>query len=256
MKKKSMFVKNIRLVLAASLFTTAIVSCQKEEIKKVTESLDSSISVVDFEDLTVGPKGYVDSIGITNQFDSKNFLFQSVGDSYVLDGKTNYYLAKGFALSSKTDTITEGDKNPYSVFAGIGGAGSKTFIVGKNGAKIICPTKKPLLTTVDITNTTYAALAVKNGYQMAKKFGKGDYFKLEIKGYSLGKIKNSVEVFLADYRGDDATKYFIQKSWKTVDISSLSNSDSLIFNLTSTDTSGIWMNNPDFFALDNLKAKY
>ena len=143
-----MFVKNIRLVLAASLFTTAIVSCKKEDVTKVTESLDNSISVVDFEDLTVGPKGYVDSMGITNQFDSKNFLFKSVGDSYVLDGKTNYYLAKGFALSSKTDTITEGNKNPYSVFAGIGGANSKTFIVGKNGAKIICPTKRPNLTSV------------------------------------------------------------------------------------------------------------
>jgi len=252
-----MFVKNIRLVLAVSLFTTAIVSCKKEDVTKLTESLDNSISVVDFEDLTVGPKGYVDSIGITNQFDSKNFLFQSVGDSWTdKNGKRNYYLAKGFALSSKTDTITEGDKNPYSVFAGIGGANSKTFIVGKNGAKIICPTKRPNLTSVEITNTTYSALALKNGYEMARKFAKGDYFKLVINGYSLGKIKNSVEVYLADYRGDDASKYYIQKSWKTVDISSLSNSDSLIFNLSSTDTSGVWMNNPDFFALDNLKAKY
>ena len=245
-----MFVKNIRLVLAASLFTTAIVSCQKEEIKKVTESLDSSISVVDFEDLTVGPKGYVDSMGITNQFDSKNFIFQSIYD------KQYSYFSKGFAISTKTDTITEGYLNPYSVYAGIGGANSKTFIVGKNGAKIICPTKRPNLTSVEITNTTYSALALKNGYEMARKFAKGDYFKLVINGYSLGKIKNSVEVYLADYRGNDASKYYIQKAWKTVDISSLSNSDSLIFNLSSTDTSGVWMNNPDFFALDNLKAKY
>ena len=250
MKKKSMFVKNIRLVLAASLFTTAIVSCQKEEIKKVTESLDSSISVVDFEDLTVGPKGYVDSMGITNQFDSKNFIFQSIYD------KQYSYFSKGFPISTKTDTITEGYLNPYSVYAGIGGANSKTFIVGKNGAKIICPTKRPNLTSVEITNTTYSALALKNGYEMARKFAKGDYFKLVINGYSLGKIKNSVEVYLADYRGNDASKYYIQKAWKTVDISSLSNSDSLIFNLSSTDTSGVWMNNPDFFALDNLKAKY
>lgn len=250
MKKKSMFVKNIRLVLAASLFTTAIVSCKKEDVTKVTESLDNSISVVDFEDLTVGPKGYVDSMGITNQFDSKNFIFQSIYD------KQYSYFSKGFAISTKTDTITEGYLNPYSVYAGIGGANSKTFIVGKNGAKIICPTKRPNLTSVEITNTAYSALALKNGYEMARKFAKGDYFKLVINGYSLGKIKNSVEVYLADYRGNDASKYYIQKAWKTVDISSLSNSDSLIFNLSSTDTSGVWMNNPDFFALDNLKAKY
>jgi hypothetical protein len=256
MKKKSMFVKNIRLVLTASLFTTAIVSCKKEEIKKVTESLDNSVSIVDFEDLTVGTKGYVDSIGITNQFDSKNFIFQSVQDSYVWDGKTNYYLAKGFAISTLNDTITEGNTNSYSVYAGIGGANSKTFIVGKNGAKIICPSKKPALTTIDITNTTYAALAMKKGFFNADAFKKGDFFKLVINGYSLGNVKDSVEFYLADFRSEDVKQHYIQQAWKTIDISKLSNSDSLIFRLSSSDNSNGFMDTPDFFALDNLKAKY
>jgi hypothetical protein len=247
MKKKSMFVKNIRLVLAASLFTTAIVSCQKEEIKKVTESLDNSISVVDFEDLTVGPKGYVDSMGITNQFDSKNFLFQSVFKGY-------FY--RGFAISTKTDTITEGYLNMYSVFAGIGGANSKTFAIGTHGAKITCPTKKPALTSIDITNTTYSALSMRNGDKYAKKFTKGDYFKLMIHGYSLGKVKDSVEFYLADFRTDNVSTHYIQKAWKTIDISKLSNSDSLIFKLSSSDNGQYGMNTPAFFALDNLKAKY
>lgn len=256
MKKKSMFVKNIRLVLAASLFTTAIVSCKKEDVTKVTQSLDNSISVVDFEDLTVGPKGYVDSVGITNQFDSKNFLFQSVGDSYVWDGKTNYYLAKGFAISTKTDTITEGFNNEYSAFAGAGSNNSKTYIIGKNGAKITCPSKKPFLTSVDITNNTYAALSMRKGDGSAKKFEKGDFFKLVINGYSNGVIKNSVDVYLADFRSQNANDHFILKSWKTIDISSLSNTDSIVFNLSSSDNNTYGMLTPSYFALDNLKAKY
>lgn len=245
MKKKSMFVKNIRLVLVASLITSALVSCKKEDVTKVTESLDNSISVVDFEDLTVGPKGYVDSVGITNQFDSKNFIFQSIYD------KKYSYLSSGFALSNLKDTTIPGATNKYSVFAGIGGANSKTFIVGTNGAKITLPSKKPNLTSVDITNTTYAALSIKNGDSFAKKFVKGDYFKLIINGYSTGLIKNSIEVVLADFSSENTNSHYIQKNWKTIDLSKLSNSDSLVFQINSSQD-GV----PSFFALDNLKAKY
>ena len=245
MKKKSMFVKNIRLVLAASLITSALVSCKKEDVTKVTESLDNSISVVDFEDLTVGPKGYVDSVGITNQFDSKNFIFQSVYDTVYS------YFSKGFAISNKVDTVVSGYTNMYSVFAGIGSAGSKTFIIGTDGAKITCPTKKPALTSIDITNTTYAALSMKNGDGFTKKFAKGDFFKLVINGYSTGLIKNYIEVVLADFSSENTNSHYIQKNWKTIDLSKLSNSDSLVFQINSSQD-GV----PSFFALDNLKAKY
>ncbi|MEN9446215.1 MAG: hypothetical protein RL728_727 [Bacteroidota bacterium] len=256
MKKKSMFVKNIRLVLAASLVSTAFIGCQKEEVKKVTDSLDNSISIVDFEELTVGTKGYVDSVGTINYFASKNFLFQSVQDAYVWDGKTNYFLAKGFAISTKTDTITEGFINEYSAFAGAGSNNSKTYVIGKNGAKITCPSKKPFLTSVDITNNTYAALSMRKGDGSAKKFEKGDFFKLVINGYANGIIKNSVDVYLADFRSENSKDHFILKSWKTVDISSLSNTDSLVFNLSSSDNNAYGMLTPSYFALDNLKAKY
>jgi hypothetical protein len=247
MKKKNTLVKNIRLVIAASVFATTLVSCKKEEVTKVAETLDNSISVVDFEDLTVGAKGYVDSMGVTNQFDSKNFLFQSVYTGYF---------SKGFAISTKIDTVTAGYSNIYSVFAGVGGANSKTFAIGANGAKITCPAKKPAFTTVDITNTTYAGLSMKNGDNFAKKFAKGDFFKLVIKGYSVGAVKDSVIVYLADFRSDNANEHFIQKAWKTVDISKLSNTDSLIFKLSSSDNGIYGMNTPGYFAIDNLKAKY
>ena len=247
MKKKNTLVKNIRLVLAASVFATALVSCKKEEVTKVTETLDNSISVVDFEDLSVGASGYVDSVGVTNQFDTKNFIFQSVYSGYF---------SKGFAISTKTDTTTAGYLNTYSAYAGIGSGNSKTFVIGSNGAKITCPSKKPAFTTVDITNTTYAGLSMKNGDNFAKKFAKGDFFKLVIKGYSVGAIKDSVIVYLADFRSEKTEEHFIQKSWKTVDISKLSNADSLIFNLSSSDNGQYGMNTPAYFAIDNLKAKY
>ena len=109
---------------------------------------------------------------------------------------------------------------------------------------------------IDITNTTYAALSMKKGYNPAKKFEKGDFFKIVINGYLNGVVKNSIDVYLADFRSQNANDHFILKSWKTIDISSLSNTDSLVFNLTSSDNNNGGMLTPSYFALDNLKAKY
>jgi hypothetical protein len=250
MKKKLFRVKNIKTVFAFSMLTLVAVSCKKEDVTKVTDTLDTSISIVDFEDITIGEKGYVDSVGNTNQFDSKNFIFQCQYD-------TSYHsFSSGFALSTLKDTVTAGYENMYSVYAGIGGGDSKAFVIGTNNAKIICPAKKPELTSVDITNTTYAALAMKDGYYVATKFSKGDFFKLTIQGYLGGVVKDSVEVYLADFRSENAADHFIQKSWKSVQLSKVSNTDSLVFKLTSSDNGLYGMNTPGFFALDNLKAKY
>lgn len=250
MKKSIFFIKNIKNVFAFSMLTIVAVSCKKEDVTKVTDTLDTSISIVDFEDITIGEKGYVDSVGNTNQFDSKNFIFQCKYD-------TNYhYFAAGFALSNLKDTVTKGFENMYSVYAGSGSINSKNFVIGTNDAVIKCPSKKPSLTTVDITNTTYAALSMKDGDNYAKMFEKGDYFKLKITGFSLGLVKDSVIVYLADFRSEISTNHYIQKNWKTVDISKLSNSDSLKFNLYSSDNGQYGMNTPAYFAIDNLRAKY
>ena len=250
MKKSIFFIKNIKTVFAFSILTIVAVSCKKEDLTKVTDLLDNSVSIVDFEDITIGQKGYVDSVGKTNQFDSRNFIFQCKFDTI------NHYFSTGFALSMLKDTVTVGYENMYSVFAGSGSGNSKAFVVGTNDAIIKCPSKKPGLTSVDITNTTYAALTMRNGNQFAKKFAKGDYFKLTISGFLIGNVKDSVVVYLADFRSDNASDHFIQKAWKTIDITKLSNTDSLQFKLSSSDVGQYGMNTPAYFALDNLKAKY
>lgn len=92
-----------------------------------------------------------------------------------------------------------------------------------------------------VTNTTYAY------HYMKDNFGPNDWFQLTIKGYFEGQpVSNSVQFMLAE----DTT---LVDEWTWVDLSSLGQVDSLSFDLSSTDTlGGFGMNNPSYFALDNL----
>ncbi len=244
MKKKNAFVRSVNFVVASVVLSSIIISCKKDPVAPVP----SLTEVIDFESQTINSTGYNDSIGVANQFEIKNFVFQSIYD-------TQYdYFSKGFAISSLKDTVTEGYSNMYSTFAGIGGATSTIFLLATNNAKITCPSSKSLV-SVDITNSTYAALSMRNGDSFAKQFGQGDYFKLTIDGYKSGEVKDSVEFYLADFRSSNISDHYIQKNWKTVDVSKLSNCDSIIFRLTSSDIGNWGMNTPAFFTLDNLKFK-
>ena len=106
-----------------------------------------------------------------------------------------------------------------------------------------------------ITNSTYAALSMKNGDSFAKKFsGKDkDFFKVWVKGYASGKVKDSLEAYLANFQYADSTQNFIQKEWKTIDLSKFVAIDSLSFKLESTDVGQWGMNTPGYFTVDNIK---
>ncbi|MFO7726117.1 MAG: DUF4465 domain-containing protein, partial [Oceanipulchritudo sp.] len=87
-----------------------------------------------------------------------------------------------------------------------------------------------------------------------------DYLLLTITGYaSDGTELGSVEVYLADFRGEEEDD-FILKEWREVDLSGLSETGSggnrsvaeLGFSMESTDTGEFGMNTPAYFALDEL----
>ena len=96
---------------------------------------------------------------------------------------------------------------------------------------------------------------MKNGDQFAKKFNAKDkdFFKVWVKGFSAGKVKDSVVVYLANFQNADTTQNYIQKEWKTVDLSKFSAIDSLNFKLESSDNSQWGMNTPAYFTVDNIK---
>jgi hypothetical protein len=238
----------LKSVAITGMFSAAVlVSCKKEEIQAVVDQT----SVVGFEDITVPVNGYIDSIGVTNQFSTTSFIFQSVYNSQYS------YLEKGFALSTQKDTITEGTKSQYAAYAGSGSGNSNTYIVSVGTSMFKMPTKATTLISLNITNTTFAALSMKNGDQFAKKFTAQDkdFLKVWIRGFAAGKIKDSIEVYLANFQSTNPSEHYIQKSWKKVDLSKLNPIDSVNFKLESSDNSPYGMNTPAYFAIDNIIIK-
>ncbi|MES2778318.1 MAG: DUF4465 domain-containing protein [Bacteroidota bacterium] len=216
-----------------------------------------------FENLTLAPNKFWNkrNVKLTNVFEEN---FAKYDNAYSVSNFGDYW-SSGFAVSSKFDTVTAGYGNLYTCYAGKGVDTSKTYAVAQNRSSLII---NHLITTggsssivkgLYVTNTTYAALSMKDGDAFGKKFGgatgnDSDYFRLTVKGFKrgTGNLVDSAVTYLADYRSSDNTQDYIQKDWKWVDLHSFGNADSLVFSLTSSDVGQFGMNTPGFFAIDNL----
>ncbi|MBL8379530.1 MAG: DUF4465 domain-containing protein [Burkholderiales bacterium] len=163
----------------------------------------------------------------------------------------------GWSYSNHTDTTTAGFGNQYSAFAGSGQGGSANYAVGFIGPVVVELAAPVRLSGAYFTNTTYAALSMRDGDGFAKKFGGAsgndpDFFKLTINGFNGAAATGSVEFFLADYRFADNAQDYIIRNWTFVNLSSLGTVTRLGFDLASTDNGPFGMNTPSYFAMDNL----
>ena len=174
-----------------------------------------------------------------------------------------------WGYSNQTDTTTPGFGNDLSAWTG-GGAdpATGTTVVGglygisageTNTLDLPASARQPL--SVMVTNTTYSALAMRDGDSFAKRFGgvngtDPDYLMLKILGENgAGSVTGSIDFYLADYRSDDPQDDFIRNDWTTVDLTPLGNDVATIrFELSSSDVGAFGMNTPAYFAIDNLTA--
>ena len=231
--------------------------------------------IVDFEDLTpatsyTGPGG----VEYWNGSD-RSGGFTSNGVFFVNRYNTKYGSWDGFAYSNTTDTTTAGYTNQFSAVVGGGYGGSRNYAVGYANVWAVNDTELPYLQlpadrrveSVYITNTTYAALSMRDGdptdppgQSFAKKFGGAtgndpDWFLLKIFGCNGAgdRLSDSVELYLADFRSSDNADDYIIDDWTLVDLSPLAEARTLYFQLTSTDNHPDWgMNTPAYFAIDDL----
>lgn len=217
----------------------------------------------DFENLTLTPNKFWNkrNVKLTNAFKD---TFAVYSNSYSISNFGDFW-SGGFAVSTMKDTVTAGYGNLFSAYAGMGADSSKTYAVAQNRASVninlpLTPIEyRPRLRSIDITNSTYAALSMKNGDAFAKKFGgatgnDSDFFAVTIKGYTRANVilVDSVVAYLADFRFADNSKDYIAKDWMRVDLTKLRNADSLVFLLSSSDVGQFGMNTPAFFAIDNI----
>jgi Domain of unknown function (DUF4465)/PEP-CTERM motif len=215
-------------------------------------------TTINFEDKSLPPDSFYNGSDLAGGFTSGGAFFNN---SY----SPAFGAWSGWSYSNIKDVTTAGFGNQYAAYAlpgggGVGGAGNfgVAFNFSPGDARITLPAGS-LPLSVSITNTTYAALSMKNGDSFAKKFGGGtgndpDFFLLTIQGRdSSDSITGTVPFYLADYRFTDNTLDYIVSTWQSVDLSTLpGTTKSLTFDLTSSDNGEFGMNTPSYFALDSL----
>lgn len=210
-----------------------------------------------FDNLTLAPDTFWYGANASDGFASGNCYFPSGYDTAWA------YWASGWAYSNQTDTSTA-PSSTSQMFVAKAGSGyqSANFAVGQNYAitRITGIASGGQVNGVWVTNSTYAYNSMKLGDSFAKQFGgtsgnDTDWFKLTIKNYYGGVLTgDSVDFYLADYRFTNNSQDYIVRDWSWVDLSSLGNTDSLQFTLSSTDNGAWGMNTPAFFCIDDLET--
>lgn len=220
--------------------------------------------VITFEDVAIGSEGFVNNYSPTNSFDSGAATFNNLYN-------TDFSSWSQFAPSKVINIETAGFSNQYAVYAperalgaGAGLTGSLKYGIGYASAYDPAPRisfnfdQQPL--TLEIANTTYAALSMLNGDGYAKKFGglsgnDEDFYRLTISGFdALNAPTGSLVVYLADYRFANNALDYVLSDWTHVDVSGFDPSTrALQFAVESSDnhpTFGI--KTPSYFAVDNI----
>lgn len=218
---------------------------------------DGQLITNDFEDITLAETGYwdgsdksgslIDGTYVTNLQTGtvelvNKFTVNSWGGSW-----------SGFAVSSKTDSITAGWANQYSTVAGKGAAGSEKFALVFDTATILLPqslgNQKPV--SVMLTNNTYAYKDMQHGSGFSNKFTTDDWFKVIIKGFDGTVETGRVEFYLADFRFG---RTVLIRDWTEISLKSLGNPDFITFGFESSDVGEYGVNTPKYVCLDNLKV--
>ncbi len=221
----------------------------------------AELVVVDFEDLSLPPNSFFNgNPGGLNPGDSAIGTFTSRGAEFnnrfqVFPGGFESW--NGWSYSNMGDTTTAGFTNQYSSFTGGAFSGDIFGVAFGSSAYINLPdlSFEPIEMTTRITNTTYAALSMRDGDTFSPAFEPGDFFRLTITGFEElakgGSEIGSVDFYLADYRAGAES---IVDTWELVDLTSLIGAQSLGFSFSAgpNHISPFGLTIPAYFALDDL----
>ena len=177
--------------------------------------------------------------------------FASGGVSFANDYAPSYDGWSGFAYSKVNDATTSGFGNQYAASTGGAYGGAAYGVSFGDGATLTLPAGERIL-DLRVTNTTYAALSMRDGDPFAKKFGAGDFFILTATGLAGGETTGSASFALGDFRGG---KTDIVTDWRTFDLSGLGAATTVAFTYASSDVGAFGINTPTYFALDDVRTQ-
>ena len=212
--------------------------------------------IATFEDIEVPAEGHM---SVSTEEDDERTEFVSGDFEFATGCMSDWDYWYWFGYANETDNTYSSLDDQWKNVVGGGYDGSANYGVAF-AAAFNGPCYTTLLTEPQVvpgfyvTNSSYAYDSMTNGDGFAKKFGKGDWFKLTITGYDADdNVTGTKDYYLADLR-DEATAYIIN-DWRYVDLSGLGAVAKLGFELTSSDTGDYGMNTPAYFCFDNFGAK-
>jgi hypothetical protein len=213
-------------------------------------------AVATFEEIEIGDEGH---ISVSTEDDDERTEFVSGDFEFATGCMSDWDYWYWFGYANRTETKFESLDDQWNNVVGGGYDGSDNYGVAYaaefNGpCYISLPNGATVVPGFYITNSSYAYNSMTNGDNSAKKFEKGDWFKLTITGYDENDEETGTkEYYLADLR-DETTAYIIN-DWRYVDLSGLGKVAKISFELSSSDNGDWGMNTPAYFCFDNFGAE-
>ena len=228
-------------------------------VLKVDVDVPVTLAVATFEDVEDVTEPVDGHMSISTEDDDDREFYTSGDFAFNSGCMSDYDYWYWFGYANRTETKFETLDDQWNNIVGGGYDGSATYGVAYAAAfngpcYVELLTEPAVVPGFYITNSSYAYTSMTNGDASAKKFDKGDWFKLTITGYDAEDNKTATkEYYLADLR-DEKTAYIIN-DWRYVDLSVLGEVAKIGFELTSTDNGSWGMNTPAYFCFDNFGAE-
>lgn len=232
-------------IVFLNILVLSIAGCEDEDNFKT--------DIASFEKLELDEGTYWNGSDFSEGFVSGNKVFHN---QYYPD----WDIWSGFAYSNIINNIYYTPESMYAAFPSGGANESENYAVAHQLGKVVVTFKDNIHgeepRSVQLTNTTYTALAILYGYDYAKKFGgrdgsDPDWFKVTITGIGMAEqITGTIDFFLADYRFENNEDDYVVDKWDYVDLTALGRVKRLEFELSSSDAG-----TPLYFCLDNLKGR-
>ncbi len=161
----------------------------------------------------------------------------------------------GYAFSTVSNTTINSHTNQYAAAEARTGAYAVAYHDAWNPPPEIRFDLPVAPISVQLNNTTYAALTLRDGNAFADPFGPGDVFVLTLTARDLdGVVLAATNHYLADFRDGQS---FIQTHWSTLDLSWMPpNVAALTATLETTDIGEWGPNTPMYFALADFTYAY
>ncbi len=198
------------------------------------------------------------------------------GDSFVLenvyDTAFGGFWSRGYAVSTMRDDTTEGFGNIFSSITATGWNSDAYGVVSAFSTANMTIKgnfdNTPRFLSAYISNSTYAYLSMRDGDNVAKKFGGGsgddpDYFFIRFYFFptpTTNAPTDSVDFYLADFRSSDNSEDYILDDWVYLDFNDYPATSypgyhmkALLF---SSDDGPFGISTPAFFCIDDLEIGF